>query len=303
MPFGGLLTVGLIGAGASIYGAHKQGKQADKAAKNQADLNNLQLQAQKEAQAKILAGLEGSGINPFGINTLHGGDTRDTVSNRSYYDKSNPFVTADYAKQDALVRGILENRLTRGSSLPPGYEAGGIRKINEANAGARLAAQNAAASKGLSGAAVFGLNAPIETSRANQIADFRTQLPLLERQLMNEDIATSGNRQAQFGTGQERQGTSKERSHSEGSLWNEHGPDIGGLASLLMPPGAQQSTISPNSASGNAFSALGSSALGFAGALGQQRANQAPSGTQPGQGSTPAGQCPPGSAGTYPFCY
>lgn len=267
-----------LGAGLSAIGGHQQAKQANKAAQDQARLNNANRTAQMMAQQKMMAGLESSGWNPFGVNALgsrsSGTSTTSESGRRDFYSKENPFVTDEYKKQDDLIRGVIENRLSRGSSLPPGYEANAIRAINQASAGGAAAAQNAAARRGLSGQQVFGLNAPIQMARAGQIADLRGNVPLLERQMMNEDMALSGQRQAQFGTGQERQGyeTSSRRSRTDESSSGsrDQGPDISALSSLLMPPGAEQSTVAPYSPWGNVFSAAGGAASAYAG---QQRAN------------------------------
>lgn len=305
MPFGGLLIAG-VGAGLSAYGAHKKGKQADKAAKDQANLNNAFLEQQKAGQQQILSGLEGAGWNPFGVNQLTSGSSGSSTTNSSQdtYSKENPFTTPEYSKLDELVRGVMTDRLSRGSSLPPGYEANAIRRINEASAGGAAAASNAAARHGLSGQQVFGLNAPIQTARAAQIADLRGNVPLLERQMANEDMAAEGQRQAQFGTGRETRAHSTGRSttNSNQSGFGQHGPDIDALSRLLMPPGAQQSTVSPNSAAGDAFSTLGSAGMA-AGSMIAGRPQGGGGGSSAGQGSTPAGQCPPGAPGVYPFCF
>jgi hypothetical protein len=276
-----------------MYGAHKKSKQAEKAAKDQANLNNNQLSQQKMAQAKMLAGLESSGWNPFGVNKLGSSDSsqfsENTVGSRDSYTKENPFTTPEYAKLDELVRGTMTDRLSRGSSLPPGYEANAIRRINEASAGGAAAANNAAARRGLSGQQVFGLNAPIQTARAGQIADLRGNVPLLERQLMNEDIAAEGSRQAQFGTGRESRTHEDSRSRTSGNRSGtssrDVGPDIGALSSLLMPPGAEQSTVNPNSAAGDMFSALGQGVTAY----GATRSSKPSS--KPSSGGN--GQCPP----------
>ena len=303
MPLGGLVVLG-VGAGLKAYGEHKKGKQADKAAADQARLNNEEREARRLASMKILAGLEGSGWDPFGVNQLTSGSTGTSTTSdvRDTYSKENPFTTAEYSKLDELVRGVMTDRLSRGSSLPPGYEANAIRKINAAAAGGDAAARNAAARKGFSGAQVFGLNAPMQATRTGQIADLRGSVPLLERQLANEDISLEGSRQAQFGTGRERteRSTGRSTTNSSQSGFGDRAPDIGALSSLLMPPGAQQSTVSPYSGSGNAFSALGSAAMGaaplFAGGGGGAASSA-------GKGSTPAGQCPPNAPGVYPFCF
>lgn len=264
MPFGGLLTAGIL-TGVSAYGAHKKSKQANKAAEDQAKLNNAFTADQKAGQEKILSGLQANGWNPFGVNQLTSGGTSSSTSNsvgsRDVYSKENPFTTPEYQKMDELVRGVMENRLSRGTSLPPGYEANAIRKINEASASGESAARNIAARKGLSGQQVFGLSAPAQAARTAQIADLRGNVPLLERQMMNEDIGIEGDRQARFGTGRETRSheDSRSRTNTSGSQsgYSDSGPNIAALSSLLMPPGAQQSTVSPYSGAGSAFDAAG----------------------------------------------
>lgn len=286
MPFGGLLTAGVLAGGAYLSGRKK-----DKAAKDQANLNNQHLEAQRQAQQQILAGLESSGWNPYGVNSLQSGSsgTSNTSGSESSYSKENPFTTAEYGKLDNLVRGVMENRLSRGSSLPPGYEQNAIRKANEAFASTDATARNIAARKGLSGAQVFGLNSPAQAARAGKIADIRGSVPLLERDLMDKDMAMEADRQSRFGTGRETRGTRRYSSSTDSSQsgFNQQGPNIGGLASLLMPPGAQQSTMSPNSGLGSALTAGGA-------AFANYNANQQAAGGGITGGVPPIGFCPDG---------
>jgi hypothetical protein len=251
MPVAVPLAVAAASAAASAYGAHKQSKQAEKAAKSQADLNNKYLTDRQAGVQDLLARLGAGGIDPFSKQRLESGG--------SSYEKSNPFITEEYKGLDDMVRGVLSNRLSRGSSLPPGYEANAIRAVNEASRGASTAAQNVAARHGLSGQQAFAMASPAESARAGKIADIRGNTPLLERQMMNEDIGIEGDRQKAFGTGSE--------SRRTWNGWQESLPDIGGLASLLLPPGAQQSTVSPYSAGGSLFGALGQGGMAAASML------------------------------------
>lgn len=299
------LAIMAASAVASAFGNKKKADQQNKAAKDQADLNNKFINDQAAARDKIMQGLQASGYNPFGINTLQSGGS--STSTTRGYEKSNPFITEDYKKQDDLIRGILENRLSRGSSLPPGYEASAIRAVNDAAAGGNAAANNAAARMGLSGQQGFAVASRANSERAGKIADIRANTPLLERELANEDIGISGDRQKAFGTGQERRYNSTTNESRTG--WNQQGPNVSDLATLLMPTNPNQSTVNPNSGWGSTLGALGQGGMAIGGAMygaqqGQSTAAPSPTMT-PNTGAnfaTPPMACP-GGRGSYPFCY
>lgn len=276
------LGAAAIGAAASMWGANKNANAQDKAAREQANLYNNWLAQRNNTAQDILSKIRAGGYDPFSKQVLESGGSSSTNT----YQKSNPFITEDYKPLEGMMRGILENRLSRGSSLPPGYEANAIRTANASFDGARAAASNLAARKGLSAQQLFATATPFEAQRAGKIADIRANTPLLERQMLNEDLGAASGAISNFGKGTE----SRTRSNTNFSNWAEQLPDLNTLANFFMPAGPQQSTVSPFSAGGSALSSFGSSALGLAGLLGQMYAN----GTLGGGtgGGVPAGVVP-----------
>lgn len=118
-----------------------------------------------------------------------------------------PETTKEYMNLDRLSRGILERRLGPGGSLPPRYATQGADEIARSYRGAQTQAANLAASRGLSAQQEVAGITPIATAQAADTNKFLTNLPLLERQMRNEDLGLEAQRQAQFGTGQHTVGT------------------------------------------------------------------------------------------------
>lgn len=89
--------------------------------------------------------------------------------------------------RDLLVQQT-QNRLSSGG-LPAGYEAGGIQNINQIAGLVNQSKQNDLTSRGLGtspvAASVFGRG---EDARASDIAQFTNSLPLVQRQMQNEDL-------------------------------------------------------------------------------------------------------------------
>lgn len=258
MPVAAPLAVAAVSAAASAYGAHKNAKAQEKSAKSQADLYNQWLAQRNTGAQDILSKLQAGGYDPFSKQVLENGS--------STTQRTNPFITENYKPLEGMMRGIMENRLARGSSLPQGYEANAIRNANSAFQGAAAAANNAAARRGLSGQQAFATASPFNSARAGQIADIRANTPLLERQMSNEDIGISKGLTESFGKG------SVTKTDTRG--WSESLPDINSLTNLLLPAGPQQTTQSPYSGSGSAFSSLGGAGMSLASMLGQMYANR-----------------------------
>lgn len=75
-----------------------------------------------------------------------------------------------------------------------GYEAGGIQNINRGSDLQQQALSNIMATRGLSRSPVAGNAAGnVENERFGQISQFRNQLPLLQNQIQNENLAAAGN--------------------------------------------------------------------------------------------------------------
>ena len=119
------------------------------------------------------------------------------------------------------------SQFNRGSYLPQGFQTNAIEQINNANKGAETNLNASLAARGLgtspvAAAALGGL----QQQRQAQIGDLGTQLPLLERQMQQEDLQ---NLMATLGLG--RGQTSTMTGSMTGDMTGQQ--PSGGIASLL----------------------------------------------------------------------
>jgi hypothetical protein len=155
--------------------------------------------------------------------------------------------------------------LSGGSSLPQGYAENAIRGINESYEGTDQAARNLAARRGLSGEQTYAIASPANRARAGDIANLRGSLPLLERELQNQDIGITSGLQSAFGTGQA--GTSNTSQYGTSQNFGQSSSpftasDLSAIMNVLMPAGPQQTTQTGISPVGQGLSGLGA-LMGF----------------------------------------
>jgi len=139
----------------------------------------------------------------FGADSPIGAWLRSTetpTSNFSQSTTSSPFITKDYQGIQGLAKGLVESRLASGGSLPAGFKAGGLRDVNRAFAGTPAAAENMGAAFGFGPGAAAG-GAAMDVGRRGQIADFLTQVPMMERQNQTQDIGLANAMTEAFGKG------------------------------------------------------------------------------------------------------
>jgi len=161
------------------------------------------------------------------------------------------------------MRSIMQGRLSSPSSLPAGYASNAIRGINESYEGTDAAARNLAARRGLSGEQTYAIASPAARARAGAIADMRGNMPLLERQMRNEDIGITSGLQQAFGRGEAGQTSTWGEQQSSGtSTMPFSASDLQALMQVLMPPGPQQSGQTGQSGAAVGLSSLGA-LLGF----------------------------------------
>lgn len=171
----------------------------------QMNLVNQQLDRNQAAYDRYLQQLQ-SAITGSGYDFMAPKTTTQQSTTRT--DQTvTPETTAAYMNLDALARGILEKRLTAGGALPPGYAVTGAQDISRSYDAARTQAANVAAAHGYGGAQATAAATPIAVAQAGDLAKFRANLPLAERQMTTEDLAAEAQRQAQFGTAQHTRGT------------------------------------------------------------------------------------------------
>lgn len=151
-----------------------------------------------------------------------------------------PFILPEWMGLLNPVRGIVYNRLTSPEgSLPEGYRAEGLRNINQASDINRSAMTQNLLSRGLFGRQGGG-EAALAQNQANEQTSFLNSLPLLQRQMQNEDIGLASELVNIFGKGtkgqQQSQSATNTRSQTDSSSSGfsttpEHF-DIGGWGNL-----------------------------------------------------------------------
>lgn len=258
MPFP-LLPV--IAGGASLLSGLFGQRSQNKAAEANAKLYNDWLKQYMSTGQGLFNQAQAGGWNPFGPQTSTSTSSQTGGSTTSF--RNNPFITKDYKPLDELMRGIMTGRLSSGSSLPEGYASNAARSINESFAGADNAARNMAARRGLSGEQSYAVASPVARARAGALADMRGNLPLLERQMQNEDIGITQGLQSAFGTGQEGRSSTSSWSQGQGSQTNPFSAaDLSALMSVLAPPQPFQSGQTGQSMAATGLNSLGG-ILGF----------------------------------------
>lgn len=113
---------------------------------------------------------------------------QDTDTEGTSTSTTTPFVRSGYRGLEGSLQNVLDTRL-QSDPLPAGYAEGGVRDINKTFDSVNGAVMAALASKGLA-ASPAGANAVrnYEGARGSEISRFLTGLPLVSRELQNQDI-------------------------------------------------------------------------------------------------------------------
>lgn len=240
-------AIGVASGIGGLFGGNAQ----QRAAQERARLYNDWLSKRDTATGDIIDQTRARGYD------LYGPQVRTSRQSGTSHTSSTPTITSQYQPVESSLRRIVQGRLDNPSSLPAGYAENAVRAINESSAGANQAAINQAARMGLSGQQTYALASPTQTARAGQIANLRTQMPLLERNLQNEDIGLAQALTSAFGRGED--STTNYSNYGETTA----PPDIQALMALLLGPGpqaGQETGYSPWGAGLNAASQAGSGA-------------------------------------------
>ena len=93
--------------------------------------------------------------------------------------------------QDLLLKQIMA-RMTNPSKLPAGYEAGAISGINNTYGLAQQSLDNRMTARGLGTSPIAGAGeTTMQLGRAGEISRMQAGLPLIERQLQDQDLAAA----------------------------------------------------------------------------------------------------------------
>jgi len=259
------LALPLLAGGASFLSGLFGNRAKNNQAKEQANLYNNWLKQYQATGQGLFSQAQAGGWNPFGPQTSTSQGTTSSRGGGSQSYSNRPVITGEYQGIDALMRNIMTGRLSNPSSLPAGYASNQARAINQSYEGADQAARNMAASRGLSGEQSYAVASPANRARAGALADMRGNLPLLERQMQNEDIQMAQALQAAFGRGEAGQSQSStwNEGQTSGSQTNPFGAsDLAALFSILKPPAPQQGSQTGTSGVATGLDSLGA-LMGF----------------------------------------
>ncbi len=159
-------------------------------------------QNQGTSQSQTNSNNWGGGTN---WSNTSGWSQTDRDMRNQHWDSQMPFLTPEWQGLGDTFRATLENRLTNPFGVPEGYEQGGLRQINRSYRAAGDALQGRMADRGRQ---LTTEDIGLEGERAGAAADFLSQLPMVERQIRNEDLGMAQAGMGMFGRGQFGQGES-----------------------------------------------------------------------------------------------
>ena len=140
------------------------------------------------------------------------------LSNRESARTSKPVIAPEFKTLADLLRTRAEERL-RSSADMSGFQASGAQNINDVAGGIKQAVENNLTTRGLASspvAATVGTN--LELGRGANIAQFLNSLPLLQRQMQNQDMAAAADA-LRFGTGNVAPGSAVGAGLDDASGW------------------------------------------------------------------------------------
>ncbi len=141
------------------------------------------------------------GVGPLvdaGLSAV-GGALSNTEGART--STSTPTITPGYQSLADLLKARAMARLNTGTNLN-GYQATGVNNINSAFDNAAIGQNAGLEARGLATSPVAAaVTGKANTARAGDIATFLNGIPLLQRQLQDQDIANATNQVGQFGRG------------------------------------------------------------------------------------------------------
>ena len=118
-----------------------------------------------------------------------GGSALAGLFKRKDTSQTSRTLPPDLQQLNQIVQTLIRSRLQGSSALPAGYETSGIRNINNTFDLTGQGLSNALTARGLGSSPIAGASeSRMTTERAGEISRFQEQLPLVERQLRNEDL-------------------------------------------------------------------------------------------------------------------
>lgn len=198
--------------------------------------------------APLLIGAGGSLLNSL----LGGNKQKQTTNQNSTTTGSSSSMPTFDPRFQPLLQTLLNrtgSNFNRGSFLPQGFQTNAIEQINAANKGAQTNLDASLAARGLGTSPVAAAaQAGLQQQRQAQIGDLGVQLPMIERQMQQEDLASL---MATLGLGRGVNQTSTSRTTGTGTTTGQAGGplnDIGGLLGYLYASGVFGGGGAPTSA-------------------------------------------------------
>lgn len=122
---------------------------------------------------------------------------QQTTSNNSSTNNSTSTVgptqlDPQYAGLQNMIMPMIMKRLQSPGGVPRGYEEAGIRSTNRTYDLGKQSLDNNLTARGLGTSPIAGAaGTRLETGRLGSISDFQQSLPMIGRQMQNEDLATA----------------------------------------------------------------------------------------------------------------
>ena len=114
---------------------------------------------------------------------------------------SAPVISPEFQPLATLLRNRATQRLQSGFDTAP-LASTGISDINNVYSGIKQSIGNDLTARGLSTSPIAGtVGANVDLARAANITNFLNTLPMMQRQMQNQDLALAGNVLGEFGTG------------------------------------------------------------------------------------------------------
>ncbi len=100
-----------------------------------------------------------------------------------------PQIDPKFQGLQNMIMPSIMNRLQQPSALPAGFQETGTEAINDTFKGASMNLDNQLRNRGLSRSPIAGRAVGnLESKRFSDINKFKTQLPMMERDLQNQDL-------------------------------------------------------------------------------------------------------------------
>jgi hypothetical protein len=209
-----------------------------------------------------------------------------SVTDQTYENTVSPFITPEYSKLGKLLNQQTTARLASPTSLPRGYQAGGLQSINDAFDLTGQSLENRLVGSGQQGPMAGGAYAGFEGERAKALSGFTNELPMKERAVRTEDMQLAAAILDAFGKGQKTTGKSHSVTTSQGVNSVSGGGGGGGApaaAPLVGDAILQQYLNRPQSGAGGSWWEKSLGYLGLiAGIYSQLRGNGGGSAGGPG---------------------